>query len=63
VVTACRSCNARKGNRTNEEAGIELLALPYRPSRIQWLLLSGKRILADQQAFLESILDQEGENH
>jgi hypothetical protein len=27
-VTACRRCNTRKGNRTNEEAGLTLLPIP-----------------------------------
>ena len=30
VVTACRSCNTRKGSRTPERAGMPLLAVPFR---------------------------------
>ncbi len=32
VVTACQSCNLRKGNRTPREAGMELWARPQQPS-------------------------------
>ncbi|MBU0490949.1 MAG: HNH endonuclease [Chloroflexi bacterium] len=31
LVTACRACNRRKGGRTPEEAGMQLLHAPYRP--------------------------------
>ena len=53
VVTACKRCNARKGNRLPEECGMELLALPYRPNHAEYLALSHSgRILGDQMAFL-----------
>lgn len=32
VVTACRSCNQRKGSRTPEEAGMPLHTPPYAPT-------------------------------
>jgi 5-methylcytosine-specific restriction endonuclease McrA len=32
VVTTCRPCNTKKGNRTPEEAGMPLLVLPHRPN-------------------------------
>lgn len=32
VVTACKSCNHRKGNRTPEQAHMGLLYTPYVPS-------------------------------
>lgn len=31
IVTACASCNAEKGNRTPEEAGMKLLRQPRKP--------------------------------
>lgn len=34
VVTACRSCNGRKGNRTPEEAGMLLRTVPRRPAGV-----------------------------
>ncbi|MGH8594084.1 MAG: HNH endonuclease, partial [Gammaproteobacteria bacterium] len=54
VVTACRSCNTRKGNRLAEEVGIALLAVPYVPNWAEFLALSNRRILADQMQFLKS---------
>ncbi|MEE8262387.1 MAG: HNH endonuclease [Gammaproteobacteria bacterium] len=54
VVATCRSCNTRKGNRTLEEAGMSLLAVPYVPNWAEYLALSNRRILADQMEFLKS---------
>jgi 5-methylcytosine-specific restriction endonuclease McrA len=54
VVTACRHCNTRKGNRTPEEAHMPLLAVPYVPNWAEYLALSNRRILADQMEFLKS---------
>ncbi len=31
VVTACRKCNLKKGNRTREEAGMKLIRRPLQP--------------------------------
>ena len=56
VVTACRSCNTRKGNRTPEEAHMGLLYVPYRVCRNEGFILSNRRILADQMAFLQTAL-------
>jgi len=53
VVTACKSCNHAKGARTPEEAGMALLAVPYVPNRAEYLVLSNRRILADQMEFLK----------
>jgi len=52
LVTSCHWCNQRKGGRTPEQAGMELLYLPYRPERMEWLILKNRRILADQMDFL-----------
>jgi hypothetical protein len=52
VVTACKPCNHAKGARTPEQAGMALLAIPYVPNRAEYLVLSNRRILADQMAFL-----------
>lgn len=51
-VTACRSCNQRKGSRRPEEIGMKLLAVPYTPNLAEYLILSNRRILADQMEFL-----------
>ena len=34
-VAACEACNARKGSRTPEEAGMRLLVEPFQPTRAQ----------------------------
>ena len=56
VVCACFHCNSRKGNRTPQQASMPLLAVPYRPSWVEHLILSNRNILADQMAFLKSQL-------
>ena len=56
VVTACKPCNHRKSNRTPEQANMPLLAIPYRPSWIEHLILSNRNILAAQMAFLRAQL-------
>jgi 5-methylcytosine-specific restriction endonuclease McrA len=56
VVTACWSCNVRKGSRTPAQANMPLLAVPYRPSWVEHLILSNRNILADQMDFLTSHL-------
>jgi hypothetical protein len=53
VVTACKPCNhTKKRNRTPDEAGLPLLYVPYAPCRSEYFILSGRRILADQMAYL-----------
>jgi len=52
VVTACKRCNHHKGNRTPEESGMQLLAVPFVPTHAEYIYLSGRRILADQMEFL-----------
>ncbi len=39
VVTACGSCNRRKGNRTPDEANMRMLSVPRRPRFIAVVLL------------------------
>lgn len=56
VVAACFHCNSRKGGRTPQQAGMPLLAVPYRPSWIEHLILANRHILADQMAFLKAQL-------
>jgi hypothetical protein len=52
TVTACRSCNMRKADRTPEQAGMPLLYVPYVPNRYEHFILRNRHILADQMAFL-----------
>lgn len=37
LVTACKSCNSKKGNYAPEEVGLQLSLRPYRPSYIMYL--------------------------
>ncbi|HEX7341573.1 MAG TPA: HNH endonuclease [Rhodanobacteraceae bacterium] len=59
VVTACNSCNLKKANRTPQQAHMPLLAVPYRPSWVEHLILSNRNILADQMEFLVSHLPRD----
>lgn len=52
VVSACLACNLKKSNRTPQQASMPLLAVPYRPSWVEHLILSNRNILADQMEFL-----------
>jgi 5-methylcytosine-specific restriction endonuclease McrA len=52
VVTACRRCNNHKGGRTPEQAGMQLIAVPFTPTYAEYIYLKGRRILADQMEYL-----------
>jgi len=52
VVTACKRCNNHKAGRTPEQAGMELLAIPFKPTHAEYVYLQGREILADQMEFL-----------
>lgn len=52
VVTACKRCNNHKAGRKPEEAGMQLLAIPFTPTHAEYVYLQGKRVLADQMQFL-----------
>lgn len=55
VVAACRRCNQHKGNLELAQAGMELLAMPYRPNLAEYLaLVNDRRIRADQMEFLSA---------
>ncbi len=59
VVSACLACNLKKSNRTPQQAHMPLLAVPYRPSWVEHLILSNRNILADQMEFLVSHLPRQ----
>ncbi|MBS0392634.1 MAG: HNH endonuclease [Proteobacteria bacterium] len=63
VVTACRSCNHRKGPRTPEQARMPLLYAPYVPSLWEDFILRNRRILADQMEFLMAHLPRNSRLH
>jgi len=52
VVTSCRACNQKKDNRLVEETSLEMLYIPYTPSRAEAMILENRRILADQMDYL-----------
>ncbi len=52
VVTACRRCNNHKGGRTPDQAGMQLIAVPFTPTYAEYIYLKGRRVLADQMEFL-----------
>ncbi|MFO1434376.1 MAG: HNH endonuclease [Candidatus Competibacteraceae bacterium] len=54
VVTACKRCNHHKGGRTPEQAGMQLLAIPFTPNHAEYIYLQGRRILTDQMEFLRA---------
>ncbi|WP_018141504.1 HNH endonuclease [Thioalkalivibrio sp. ALJ7] len=54
VVTACKRCNNHKAGFTPEEAGMQLLAIPFTPTHAEYIFLKGKRVLADQMEFLQA---------
>lgn len=56
LVTACGGCNARKGARRPEEAGMKLLYVPYVPSRHEDFILRGRHIRADVHEWLSAKL-------
>jgi len=59
VVTACRSCNHRKSDRTPEQARMPLLYAPYVPTLWEDFILRNRRILADQMEFLMARLPKD----
>lgn len=54
VVAACRRCNNHKAGRTPEQAGMELLAVPFRPTHAEYIYLQSRRVLSDQMEFLRA---------
>ena len=52
VVTACRRCNNYKGGRSPEQAGMQLVAVPFTPTYAEYIYLKGRRVLADQMQYL-----------
>jgi hypothetical protein len=54
VVTACVRCNNHKAGQTPEQAGMQLLAIPYAPTHAEYIYLQGRNVLVDQMAFLRA---------
>lgn len=56
LVSCCFDCNSRKADRTPEEAGMELLYVPYEPCLNERFILAKRNILADQMEYLKAKL-------
>lgn len=54
VVTACKRCNNHKAGRTPEQAGVQLLAIPFVPTHAEYVYLQGRQVLSDQMEFLKA---------
>jgi len=52
VVTACEGCNHKKDDSLLEECGMELLYVPYTPTRAEYLILDNRNILQCQMDYL-----------
>ncbi|MBQ0917007.1 HNH endonuclease [Hydrogenophaga aromaticivorans] len=63
LCSSCAGCNARKGARTPEEAGMPLLYVPYVPSRFEDFLLQGRNIRADVHSWLAARLPAHSRLH
>ena len=58
VVTCCAHCNQKKDDKTLDEAGLQLLYVPYVPTKAEYLILKNRNILADQMEFLLAFVDE-----
>ncbi|MCV6613471.1 MAG: HNH endonuclease [Cellvibrionaceae bacterium] len=54
VITACAFCNHSKACRTPEQAGMKLLAVPFRPNIFEHFYLQAHRIRGDQMDYLSN---------
>lgn len=54
VITACKRCNNHKADRTPEDAGMKLLAIPFTPTHAEYIYLQARNVLADQMDFLKA---------
>ncbi len=54
VVSACARCNHRKGGRTPEQAGMELLVIPFQPNVFEFMYLANRQIRGDQMEYLQA---------
>ena len=62
-VTSCWGCNNHKDDKTLAELNMELLYVPYVPSRVENLILQNRKILVDQMLFLKSYIPENSRAH
>ena len=53
LVTACKTCNARKGDFHPEEVGLKLVRKPIRPTYVMFLRATSTQIREDWLPFLD----------
>lgn len=58
VVTACKKCNTKKGDKTLSQVGFDLHYVPYRPNHFERLILENKNIRGDQMEFLKNFIPE-----
>lgn len=58
VVTSCWWCNNKKGDKLHADLGMDLLYIPYRPTRAEFLVLQNSNILSDQSEYLMGFIDE-----
>jgi HNH endonuclease len=63
TVTSCASCNHAKADRTPEEAGLQLLYVPYAPNLQEKLLLKNRKVKADQMDYLLATIPKSSRVH
>jgi hypothetical protein len=63
LVTACKSCNHQKADRTPKEAGMPLVYVPYVPNYNEHLILQNRRILFDQMEYLMKDVSEDSRIH
>ena len=52
LVTACKECNAKKGDNTPEKAGMKLKAAPFRPSYVSFIGLANGVLRKEWEPYL-----------
>jgi hypothetical protein len=58
VILACRNCNCRKDDKTPEQAGMQLLVVPYVPNRHEAMLIQNRHILYDQMEYIADYVNE-----
>jgi len=53
LITACKHCNAKKGDYTPEEAGMRLRRMPFKPSYIMFLKSSNGHVFEEWRPYLQ----------
>jgi hypothetical protein len=63
TISACKRCNNLKDDHLLEEIDLELLFIPYTPTREEHLIMQNRHVLADQMAFILDFLPDYSRMH